>query len=88
MYSKLALSGPSKEGEERSPANLFVLTVLSTAVSIPLALAMEGPQLGALWAAAAAQFGAGKLALYTTLTGLYFYAYSEVAMKALTTSTR
>ena len=85
VYSKLALSGPSKEGEERlSPANLFgVLTVLSTAVSIPLALAMEGPQFGAVWAAAAAQFGAGKLALYTTLTGLYFYAYSEVAMKAL-----
>ena len=44
---------------------------------------MEGPQFGAVWAAAAAQFGAGKLALYTTLTGLYFYAYSEVAMKAL-----
>merc|ERR1719197_95310 len=85
VHSKLALSGPSKEGEERlSPANLFgVLTVLSTAVSIPLALAMEGPQFGAVWAAAAAQFGAGKLALYTTLTGLYFYAYSEVAMKAL-----
>merc|ERR1719440_2147032 len=44
---------------------------------------MEGPQFGAVWAAAAAQFGAAKLALYTTLTGLYFYAYSEVAMKAL-----
>ena len=58
---------------------------ISAAVSVPAALLVEGRALPALWASAAAGYPAGSLGLagQVAATGLYFYGYSEVAMKAL-----
>ena len=87
VLSKQSMSKPEAErGENLTPANLFgVLTIISAVVSIPMALVAEGPKLPAAWAAAAAAApgGSAGLAGQIALTGLYFYGYSEVAMKAL-----
>jgi solute carrier family 35 protein E1 len=70
---------------EMSPANLFgTLTCLSALVSIPAALVVEGGAIREAWPVAAASAGGSAgLASQIILTGLYFYGYSEVAMKAL-----
>ena len=87
VLSKQSMSRPESErGENMTPANMFgVLTIVSAFVSIPMALLVEGPRFPAAWAAAAAATPGGgpKLASMVALTGLYFYGYSEVAMKAL-----
>ena len=79
-------SAEERERENMTPANLFgVLTVVSAIVSIPMALVAEGPKFMTAWPAAAAATKGGSLGLsfQILLTGLYFYGYSEVAMKAL-----
>ena len=87
VLSKQSMSRPESErGENMTPANMFgVLTIISAIVSIPMALAVEGPRFPAAWAAAAAATpgGSAKLLSQIALTGLFFYGYSEVAMKAL-----
>ena len=74
------------DGQKLKPADMFgMLTCISAAVSVPAALAVEGRALPTLWASAAAVTPRGSvgLAMQVALTGLYFYGYSEVAMKAL-----
>jgi solute carrier family 35 protein E1 len=87
VLSKQSMARPEEErGENMTPANMFgVLTCISAAVSLPAALLMEGRALPAAWAAAAAASPSGGLGLATQIgvTGLFFYGYSEVAMKAL-----
>ena len=75
-----------ERGENMTPANMFgVLTIVSAIVSIPMALVVEGPRFPPRGPAAAASTSGGALgfASRSLLTGLYFYGYSEVAMKAL-----
>ena len=75
------------DGEKISPAQMFgILTCISALVSLPAALLAEGSSLtGGAWqaAAAATRYGGAGLAAQISATGLFFYAYSEVAMKAL-----
>ena len=74
------------DGEPLKPADMFgMLTCVSALVSIPAALAVEGSMLPSLWreASALTPGGSAGLAGQVALTGLYFYGYSEVAMKAL-----
>lgn len=76
----------TSDGDKLAPADMFgLLTCISAAVSVPAALLVEGRALPALWASAAAGYPAGSLGLagQVAATGLYFYGYSEVAMKAL-----
>jgi len=83
VLSKLAMNKP--QGENMTAANMFgVLTCISAVVSLPFALLVEGRALRAAWTSAAPTYSAGLSLLGKIgLTGLYFYGYSEVAMKAL-----
>lgn len=74
------------DGKTLKPADMFgLLTCVSAIVSLPAALAVEGSMLPSLWrqASALTPGGSAGLAGQVGLTGLYFYGYSEVAMKAL-----
>ena len=87
VYSKQSMGLlQTVDGENIKPADMFgLLTCISAAVSIPMALLVEGKALPSLWSSAAAASAGGGLGLawQVALTGLYFYGYSEVAMKAL-----
>ena len=87
VLSKQSMGALStSDGDKLAPADMFgLLTCISAAVSVPAALLVEGRALPALWASAAAGYPAGSLGLagQVAATGLYFYGYSEVAMKAL-----
>lgn len=86
VYSKQRMDRPAEERGDLSPANMFgVLTVLSTAVSLPVALLVEGRIAPAAWAEAVATVPGGTAALVAQIAaaGLFFYGYSEVAMQAL-----
>ena len=81
-----AAEAKTNAGENMTPANLFgTLTCISAAVSLPMALVIEGQRLPAAWAMAAAgmPFGSIGLAGQIALAGFFFYAYNEVAMQAL-----
>ena len=84
VYSKISMSG-SDDSESMSAANTFGLTTcLAAVISVPFALAAEGRIAGAAWRAAApTAIASRRLFSQVVLTGLYFYGYSEVAMKAL-----
>jgi len=83
VYSKVSMQKP--QGDNMSAANTFALTTcLAALVCLPLAAAAEGSVALAAWRAAAPTRAEGvALAGQIVLTGLYFYGYSEVAMKAL-----
>jgi len=82
VLSKKSMAAP--RDEHMTPANMFgVLTCISAIVSLPIMLAAEGGSLGPAWRAATAQVAPASLVGQVCLTGLYFYGYSEVAMKAL-----
>jgi solute carrier family 35 protein E1 len=87
VFSKQSMGSlQTVEGEALKPADMFgLLTCISAIVSIPMAMLAEGRALPALWATAAAADPGGGLGLAAKVgaTGLYFYGYSEVAMKAL-----
>ena len=87
VYSKRSMGVMlDDDGEQLSPANFFgVLTIISAVVSLPAALLVEGRDMPAAWAAAVAATpgGAAALSAQIVATGLFFYGYSEVAMKAL-----
>jgi len=74
------------DGRRLGSADMFgLLTLISTAISLPIALAAEGRTLPAVWTAAAASSAGGSAGLLAQIgwVGLFFYAYNEVAMKAL-----
>ena len=83
VYSKVSMQKP--QGSNLSAANTFALTTcLAALFCVPLAFATEGRIALDAWRAAAPTAAAGRaLAAQIVLTGLYFYGYSEVAMKAL-----
>mmetsp|Transcript_37606 Transcript_37606/g.82770 ORF Transcript_37606/g.82770 Transcript_37606/m.82770 type:complete len:438 (+) Transcript_37606:227-1540(+) len=86
VYSKASMDTQSaNDMPPLSPANHFgVLTCVSAAISVPLAVVAEGPAAAAAWRVAAPTRAAALALLgQIGLTGLYFYGYSEVAMKAL-----
>ena len=74
------------EGKRLGAADMFgLLTVISTAASLPIALAVDGHAIAGVWSAAATASTGGAVGLtsFVTLAGILFYAYNEVAMKAL-----
>ena len=86
VLSKRSLTALTDLHDRRlSSADMFgLLTLVATAVSLPVALAVDGRAFPAAWrGAAAAAGGSGALLSHIGLTGLLFYAYNEVAMLAL-----
>jgi len=86
VYSKLSMN--SERGstlDSLGAADTFALTTcLASALAVPCAIAAEGRTALGVWRAAAPTAGASLALLRSVLlTGLYFYGYSEVAMKAL-----
>lgn len=82
ICSRLSMDKP--KGENMTPENLFgVLTVMSFAFALPLALILEGPKAGAIYAASALKASPAAMLKSSVATGLYFYTYNEVAMLAL-----
>ncbi len=75
IFARRSLDAP--KGENMTPENLFgVLTLLAFAFSVPVALAIEGPKIGA--AIAAATMSPRALTAAVFKTGAYFYLYNEV----------
>lgn len=82
ICSRASMDKP--KGENMNPENLFgVLTVMSFAFALPLALAIEGPKVAAVFAASALKAPPIAMLKASVATGLYFYTYNEVAMLAL-----
>ena len=82
ICSRASMDKP--KGENMTPENLFgVLTVMSFLFALPLALAIEGPRAGAVFAASALKASPKAMLMSSVATGLYFYTYNEVAMLAL-----
>jgi len=81
VYSKLSMSGKAS----LSAANSFGLTTcLAALFCLPMALVAEGRTAVGVWRSAAPTLATATWLLQqVVLTGLYFYGYSEVAMKAL-----
>ena len=86
IFSKLSMNQP--KGENMDAPNLFaVLSVISTILLAPVALAIDGLKLKGAWlkatTGATAVVTAPKLLLGLVISGLFFYLYQEVAFKAL-----
>lgn len=86
IFSKLSMNKP--KGENMDAPNLFaVLSIISTIILAPVALAIDGFKLRGAWlkatSGAAAVVTAPKLLLGILISGLFFYLYQEVAFKAL-----
>lgn len=85
VLSKKTMAG-KQIGENLDAQNLYaVLTAMSTAILIPLALAMEGTGLFTSFneVVAAGDFTSKSLATLLALSGATYYAYNEVAFLAL-----
>jgi len=85
VLSKKTMAG-KQIGENLDAQNLYaVLTAMSTAILIPLALAMEGTGLFTSFkdVVAAGDFTNKSLATLLALSGATYYAYNEVAFLAL-----
>ena len=85
VLSKKTMSG-KKMGENLDAQNLYaVLTLLSTIILIPTALAFEGTSFFKAFGAAVAKgdFTTKSLSTLLALSGLTYYAYNEVAFLAL-----
>lgn len=73
-------------GNRLCAADMFgLLTVMATLVSLPVAIAVDGHAFSSVWSAAVAASASGGVgvASHVGLAGILFYAYNEVAMKAL-----
>lgn len=85
VLSKKTMSG-KKMGENLDAQNLYaVLTAMSTAILIPLMLALEGTAFFGAFnkVVAAGDFTRKSLATLLFLSGASYYAYNEVAFLAL-----
>lgn len=85
IFSKISMNN-TQTSSSMSPANLFaVLTILSTLLLLPIALALEGPRLYPGWIAAChgSHTVAVELITWLLTSGLFFYLYNEVAFYAL-----
>lgn len=85
VLSKKTMSG-KKIGENLDAQNLYaVLTAMSTAILIPLTLALEGTGCFSAFGkvVASGKFTSRGLSLLLAMSGLTYYAYNEVAFLAL-----
>jgi len=84
VLSKIAMDSSDK-GENMDSANTFaVVTLISCLYTLPIALVLEGPKLGAgLAVVKAAGWTWAKLAQMVTATGLLYYTYNEMAFLVL-----
>jgi len=85
VLSKKTMSG-KKIGENLDAQNLYaVLTLMSTLILIPLALAVEGTKMFKAFGdvVAAGEYTRKGLASLLALGGATYYAYNEVAFLAL-----
>jgi solute carrier family 35 protein E1 len=76
------------DGKRLEATDMFgLLTLIATLVSLPIAFAADGRTIAGAWstatAAASANGGSVGVAMQVCLTGILFFAYNELAMKAL-----
>eukprot|EP00904_Undaria_pinnatifida_P006014 jgi/Undpi1/2542/HiC_scaffold_13.g05921.m1 len=72
-------------GKNMNPANLYaVLTIMASAMLLPLSAVIEGPKINDLWAATVDTAEKGNDIIYNTVaSGVFFYLYNEVAFRCL-----
>ncbi|CAN0129178.1 unnamed protein product [Scytosiphon promiscuus] len=72
-------------GRNMSPANLYaVLTIMASAMLLPLSAIVEGPSIKALWDVTVDSPEKGNEIIYNTVaSGVFFYLYNEVAFRCL-----
>ena len=71
-------------GQNMDAVNLYaVMTILSTAIMVPVFLAMEGTQIAPVLQSIAAAGKMKTLVIETLLSGIFYYLYNEVAFLAL-----
>ncbi|KAG5186132.1 plastidic triose-phosphate/phosphate translocator [Tribonema minus] len=83
ILAKRSMGRP--KGTNMGAANLYgVLTILATAMLVPVAGVLEGPKFSAKWDAALLKgYSQDAITKHALLSGLYFYLYNEVAFLAL-----
>ena len=83
ILTKMSMDRP--QGENMNPTNTYyTLTILACLFCVPAALLLEGAAMPAAWAAATPDLRAALNVVWLTVSsGLYFTAYTEVAMNAL-----
>ncbi|CAM9965560.1 unnamed protein product [Ectocarpus sp. 6 AP-2014] len=66
-------------GKNMSPANLYaVLTIMASAMLLPLSAMVEGPKIKELWESTVTTPEKGNEIIYNTVaSGVFFYLYSE-----------
>eukprot|EP00752_Nemacystus_decipiens_P001588 g1549.t1 len=72
-------------GKNMSPANLYaVLTIMASAMLLPLSAIVEGPKIQSLWESTVTSAEKGNEIIYNTVaSGVFFYLYNEVAFRCL-----
>eukprot|EP00903_Cladosiphon_okamuranus_P013807 g12850.t1 len=72
-------------GKNMTPENLYaVLTIMSSAMLLPLSAVVEGPKIQELWASTVTTKEKGNEIVYNTVaSGVFFYLYNEVAFRCL-----
>eukprot|EP00752_Nemacystus_decipiens_P001595 g1555.t1 len=72
-------------GQNMSPANLYaVVHIMTAAMLLPLAFAVESPRIEVLWYATVTSQERGEAIIYNTVaSAVFFYLYNEVAFRYL-----
>jgi len=93
MLSNLASSSRAIVGKKRidqrlgknmTPTNLYaVLTIMSSALILPLALAVDGPQMTTAFSQLRKSHSLGPWLFQNYLASLFYYGYNEVAFLCL-----
>jgi len=83
VYSKKVMAG-GKIGKNMDSSNVYaVLTIMATFMLIPISFAMEGPSAMLKGFHAAHAQGGAKFIWQMVFSGIFYYAYNEVAFLAL-----
>jgi len=83
VYSKKVMAG-GNIGKNMDSSNVYaVLTIMATFMLIPISFAIEGPSAMLKGFHAAHAQGGMKFILQMIYSGFFYYAYNEVAFKAL-----
>eukprot|EP00386_Alphamonas_edax_P012636 GDKI01039359.1.p1 GENE.GDKI01039359.1~~GDKI01039359.1.p1 ORF type:complete len:346 (-),score=103.82 GDKI01039359.1:23-1060(-) len=84
IFAKIAMSNKKDVGENLTQSNMYsLLTIVGALISLPIALIMEGPMLGAMWEEAVSKHGAYPILWAAFSSSISYYAYNEVAYIAL-----
>jgi len=87
VYAKRVMSDKKALGENMTPGNIFsLLTIVSTFLSLPIALVVDYHELTSpegAWAEGVREYGWDTVIWSAARSGLFFYLYNETAFIAL-----